>query len=188
MSDRVRIKGFAVRGLLKYVKESGYPGGIPKLLDTLPEEDRKHFAERILSSQWYPYPAFAVLARAIDTEIAKGEVAVLEDVGRSSGHLDLGGVFKFVKSILSIQRVVGRASAYWSRYCDVGELTVIDSSANHYIVRLTEFPDIAEEHCHMICGWMRGLGDGARAEDVDIRKTRCVHRGDPYCEYQGNWT
>lgn len=187
MAQGPQIKGFAIRGLLKYVKESTYPGGIPAILRTLDESDRAYFGDAILSSLWYPYGAFSSLARAIDREIAKGDVSILEDVGRASGKLDLGGIFRFITAILTIERIVSRAPALWRRYCDTGELTLVDAGPGHYTVRLTGFPEIDEAHCHMISGWMRGLGDGTGARDAEIGKTACIHHGDPYCEYRGTW-
>lgn len=188
VSEVPQIKGFALRGLLKYVKDSSYPGGISGLLGKLPEEDKAYFSEKILSSLWYPYPAFSALARIIECEVAQGNPAALEEVGRFSGRQDLGGIFRFVTAILTIERIVNRAPAFWRRYCDTGDLGVVAAGPGHYTVRLSGFPEIDKAHCHMICGWMRGLGDGTGAKDVDIQKTKCVHQGDPHCEYTGSWS
>lgn len=188
MPEGPQIKGFALRGLLKYVKESSYPGGIPALLGTMDEQERAYFSDKILSSLWYPYEAFAALARAVDREIAHGDPAVMEDVGRASGMSDLGGVFKFIRSILTIQRIVNRGAAYWNRYCDTGKLQVVDSGPNHFVVQLTDFKEIDPVHCHMTRGWITGLGDGTGASDVEIRETKCVHHGDSCCEYSGRWS
>ena len=49
MSSDPRIKGFALRGLFKYVKESDYPGGIPALIDKLPPDAAAYFEEQILT-------------------------------------------------------------------------------------------------------------------------------------------
>lgn len=188
VSEGPQIKGFALRGLLKYVKESSYPGGIPALLEKLSDEDKQYFSEEVLSSLWYPYPAFSALAQAISREIADGDISILEDVGRTSGGQDLSGIFRFITAILSVERIVSRASAFWRRYCDTGELDVVESGPAHFTVRLSGFPEIDAAHCHMISGWIRGLGDGTGAKDVEIRKTSCVHLGDPHCEYQGSWS
>jgi hypothetical protein len=53
-STTTQIKGFAIRGLLRYVKESGHPGGIPAVLERLPPEVASRFATKVLSSRWYP--------------------------------------------------------------------------------------------------------------------------------------
>ena len=58
-----RIKGFAIRGVLKSVKESG--GSIPELVASLPEADRASFDKPIVTSDWYPYSAFVSLVRAV---------------------------------------------------------------------------------------------------------------------------
>ena len=187
MSEDPQIKGFAIRGLLKYVKDSGFQGGIPTLLESLPADIQPVFGERILSSLWYPYPAFAALAQAVEREIGDGNSMLLEDVGRSSGRRDLGGIFRFITAILTIERVVRRAPAYWKRYCDTGDLEVINVDSGHFTVRLSGFPQIDPAHCQMIRGWILGLGEGTGAKNVDIRKVSCVHRGDSNCEYQGTW-
>jgi len=36
--------------------------------------------------------------------------------------------------------------------------------------------------------WLEGLGDALGAVEMTCRQTRCVHRGDPPCEYLGEWT
>jgi hypothetical protein len=56
-----RIEGFALRGLLKAVKESG--GSIAAVLAALPEAERASFARPIVASEWYPYAAFHCVHR-----------------------------------------------------------------------------------------------------------------------------
>jgi hypothetical protein len=68
-----RVKGFALRGLLKSVKESG--GSIPAVLATLPDAERAIFARPIVTSEWYPYAVFVDLVRAIDRIQGKGDLA-----------------------------------------------------------------------------------------------------------------
>ncbi|MDH3254574.1 MAG: hypothetical protein OEM62_06245 [Acidobacteriota bacterium] len=188
MSREPQIKGFAIRGLLKFVKESSYAGGIPSLLEKLPIDAQPFFRERILSSLWYPYAAFSALARTIESEMGAGDVALLEDIGRLSGRQDLGGIFRFITAILTVERVVNRSPAFWNRYCDSGELEVVESGQGRFTVRLKDFPKIDRAHCHMITGWIRGLGEGTGVKNFESRKVRCVHSGDSWCEYQGTWS
>lgn len=188
MSTEPQIKGFALRGLFKYVKESEYPGGIPGLLAKLPIGAKPYFEEKILSSVWYPYAAFAVLAQLIEKEIGNDKGSALEEIGRSSGRRDLGSIFRFVTAILTIERVVHRAPAFWKRYCDTGELEVIDVKPGDFTVRLIGFPEIDPAHCQMIKGWIHGLGDGTGAKNVEVEMVSCIHRGDSSCEYRGRWS
>jgi hypothetical protein len=190
MSEGSRIKGFALRGLLRYVKESGYPGGIPALLEHLPDESAGFFAERILSGSWYPYEAFSALVGVIVEQLG-GETrrdALLDGIGRSSAQRDLQGVFRFVSVILSVERIVRASASFWPRYCDTGSLEVVDAGNGHFTVRLVGFHGIDPAHCQLIRGWMFGLGEGSGARSIAVDKTSCVHRGDDYCEYTGSWS
>ena len=72
------IKGFAIRGLLKYVKESGYLGGIPAMLNELPADISAQFKEPILGSRWYPYNQFIALLTTLKKELGPGEPQFLE--------------------------------------------------------------------------------------------------------------
>jgi predicted hydrocarbon binding protein len=183
-----RVKGFAIRGLLKYVKHSGWSGGIPRILATLSAEERSCFSERILSSSWYPYVAFTSLLQAIDREIGDDDLSSLCQVGESSGRHDAGAIFKIVRSLSSIERVIAGANLYWRRYCDRGRFEVVEVSSGRVQLRLHDFPDIHPGHCELITGWIKGLGLSAGARDAETRQHKCVHRGDPYCEFHATWS
>ena len=63
-----QVKGFAIRGILKTLKESGW--SIPETLTSLPEAERQPFARPIVASSWYPYSSFAALCRTTDGAIS----------------------------------------------------------------------------------------------------------------------
>ena len=182
-----RIKGFAIRGLLKYVKQRGYPGGIPRILATLSEEDGVLFDERVLSSSWYPYRAFTALLHAIDDELGAGDLSSLHVVGEFSGTQDAGTIFKIVLSLASIERVISIAPPFWKRYCDRGWFEPLESTPGRLRIRLNDFPDIEPGHCQLIAGWIEGLGRTAGAENPVAEHAVCVHSGDPHCVFEASW-
>ena len=49
------------------------------------------------------------------------------------------------------------------------------------------FPEIDAAHCLLIEGWLEGLGKALGAVGMASRQVRCVHRGDPICEFEGKW-
>ncbi len=182
-----RIKGFAIRGLLKYVKQSEYPGGIPALLERLPEPAAGHYRTKILSSRWYPYEAFLGLLHTIDRELGGGELELVARVGVFSGRQDAGSIFRFVAALSSVEAVVRRADAFWQRYCDRGRFEVVELEPGRLRLALEEFPDIDGAHCALIPGWIEGLGQAVGARRPAVEQVRCVHRGDPRCEFSGTW-
>lgn len=184
----VQIKGFAVRGLLKYVKRHAREGGIRAFLADLREEDAALFDQRVLSSSWYPYATFTVLLEAIDRKLGTGDLSYLERVGESSGREDAGTIFKVVLTLASIERVIAIAPPFWKRYCNRGWFEPVSVSPGHLEIRLHGFPDIHPGHCRLIAGWIKGLGLTAGAREARVEEVACVHRGDSCCEFNAAWS
>jgi len=180
-----RIKGFALRGLLKSVKDSG--GSIPAVLALLPEEAAASFARPIVSSEWYPYPAFAALVRAIDRVQGKGDLLYARDLGRAAAARDLGGTFRIISAVASPRFLIERGHVFWSKYCDTGRLELDASQERLFRGRLEDFPDVDAAHCLLIEGWLEGLGQALGAVGMTSRQVRCIHRGDSSCEFEGRW-
>jgi hypothetical protein len=179
------IKGFAIRGLLKSIKESG--GSIPTVIAALPEAERATFGRPIVVSAWYPYAAFVGLVRAIDRMQGKGDLAYARELGLAAAARDLGGTFRIISAMASPRFLVERGHMFWGKYCDTGSLRLKMRDERLFDARLEGFPDIDLAHCLLIEGWLEGLGHALGAVGMASRQTRCVHRGDPACEFEGSW-
>lgn len=180
-----RVKGFALRGLLKSVKQSG--GSIPAVLAALPDAERAIFARPIITSEWYPYAAFVGLVRAIDRIHGRGDLAFARELGRGAAARDLGTTFRIMSAIASTRFLLERGHMFWSKYCDTGRLVLDASHALSFRARLEGFPDIDAAHCLLIEGWLEGLGEALGAIGMTSRQVCCVHRGDAACEFEGRW-
>lgn len=180
------IKGFAIRGLLKYSKEQE-PGVIPSLIAELPSDLQSCFERPILVSQWYPYEAFSSLLRAIDRRYGQGDLRHGVTVGEFAAAHDISGVFKFALNVFNPQVLLGRANIVWSRYCDTGKLVPTIAEPKQFGQRLEGFPGIDEAHCQVLIGFIRKFGELIEAKDARVEHTACVHRGNAWCEWQGTW-
>ena len=180
-----RIKGFALRGLLKSVKQSG--GSIPAILAVLPDAERATIGRPIVSSEWYPYATFVGLVRAIDRIQGKGDLVHARELGRAAAVRDLGGTFRIISAVTSPRFLIERGHMFWSKYCDTGRLSLTASRERHFFARLEGFPEIDRAHCLLIEGWLEGLGQALGAVGMASRQVRCVHRGDATCEFEGSW-
>ena len=179
-----RIKGFAIRGVLKSVKESG--GSISELVASLPEADRASFDKPIVTSDWYPYSAFVSLVRAV-VRARGGDLAYARTLGRRAAERDLGATFRIISAIASLKFLLERGQVFWSKYCDTGRMLVDARGEKTMRARLEDFPEIDEAHCALIEGWLEGLGEALGAEGMATRQVSCVRRGDPACEFEGRW-
>jgi hypothetical protein len=181
-----QIKGTALRGLLKFAREGGHPGGIPGALAALPDATRAHFDRKILASAWYPYEAYAGLLTVFAPGGTRSD-AQLHQLGRWLAVQDAGTTFKVVSLFASVETMLQRAGLFWSRHCDTGtfETTSIQKGSGGGVLR--DFPDVSPLHCRLLTGWIEGMAEAAGAAKAQAEKIRCVHRGDPVCEYRGSW-
>ena len=182
-----QVKGTAVRGVLKYVKESGFAGGIPAVIAQLPDRSREVFGQRVLSSSWVPYAAYADLLVAVDRTFSHGDQSLMHPLGRWLGEQDLGTTFKIVALFASVETVLQRSMLFWGRHCDVGTFETLEATHGRAVGAIKEIPDIHPMHCRLVAGWIEGIGAGAGGHEVAVRHDRCVHRGHPWCEYTGTW-
>ncbi len=183
-----QIKGFAIRGILKYVKSKGVAGGIPTVLAKLPADVAPSFKAPISSSSWYPYRAFSQLLRAVDSTIGKGDLALMPEIGRRSAQEDAGTIFKIITTIASVETIIGRSPIFWQRYSDTGLMVTLENTAGKFRSALKDFPEIDEAHCAVILGWIQGMGAASGAKTLTVKQARCVRRRDPWCEFEGTWS
>src|SRR5512140_800605 len=99
-----QVKGQAIRGLLKSVKESGW--SIPAVLAAVPEAQRAAFAKPIVVSAWYPYEAFGSLLHTVDRMHGRGDLALCRELGRIAAIRDLGTTFRIISTITSVEFVL----------------------------------------------------------------------------------
>jgi hypothetical protein len=173
-------KGFAIRGLLRFIKESGYPGGIPAVLSVLPPEDQVHFKNPINASAWYPYSVFAHLLHAIDQKLGKG---VEKRIGEASAAADIQGVFKIISAIAGFSTLLPRARLFWPRYFSPGKLVALQEKGRADRLQIQDFPEMDPLHCVVLEGWFEQIAKLFKAKNVRVTHSACVHMGDSCCEY-----
>ena len=187
MAETASVKGFALRGLLRAVKDNGW--SIATVIAALPEEAKASFANPVISSAWYPYRAFAALARTIESvHGSPSNFALCRRLGHASAARDLGATFRIISAMASVEFLLKRGQVFWGQYCDRGRMVLEAPSSLSFLARMEGFPEIDAAHCRLIEGWLEGLGEALGAVEMTCRQVRCVHRGDPDCAYLGAWT
>jgi len=184
----VKVRGFAIRGLLKYVKRAGPEGGIPSLLAELPEGIAVVYEHPVEHGSWYPYPAYSELLAVVDRRLGRGGLSLMDELGRFAASHEGETPFEFMSlRRASVEHLLQGATHLWERYCDAGEFTAEILAPGVGVATLGGFRDISPHHCHFLAGWIAGMGaaTGARGK---VDKIRCVHRGDDVCQYRGDWT
>jgi hypothetical protein len=181
-----QIRGFAIRGLLRYGKTHGLP---PRdLIPLLPAAVRPVFETQISHSELYPYDAFAQVLRTLDRKLGKSDGSTARLVGRAAAEADVKGIFQIAALLSSPEKAVRRSPGYWQRYCDTGQMVEQEIRSGYFRLALDGFPDIDPLHCLLIEGWNEaGLAAIGRTKNVEVHQLECVHKGGTRCVFEGTW-
>jgi hypothetical protein len=183
--EMTQIRGFAIRGLLRFGKQHGLP---PKeLIPLLPVDVRPLFETQILHSALYPYGAFAEPLRLLDRRLGKGDGSLAREVGRSTSGEDIRGIFQIIASFTSPEKAARRAQVYWGRYSDTGKMVEEEIRKGYFRTALEGFAEIDRLHCLLIEGWNEGGLASAGAREVEVHQKECVHLGGTRCVFEGTW-
>jgi hypothetical protein len=182
-----QIKGAAIRGVLKFVKHAGGKVTIPGVIAELPPAQRAIFDRVILTGEWYPVAAYHQLLKVVDRKIGAGDLALMPQLGRYSARQDVSGIFKIISVLASIPRILQSASTFWGRYHDTGSFEIVELEEQRGTARIVDYPEMSEEHSHVLLGWIEGIGLASGAKHSVVQLTRSMHWGDPYFEYRMEW-
>lgn len=180
-----RIKGFGLRGALKYAKSQGMDPR--ELVAGLPEGPRAAFSHTIHHSEWYPYEAYTALLRELDRRMAAPGKDAMRDMGYAAAREDVSGMFRIVTLISSAETAGARAGIFWERYYDTGKLLADEARPGFLRTRIVGFPEIDPLHCRLLAGWIEGLGSVWGARNISVSHTECVHRGNAHCVFEAKW-
>lgn len=162
------------------------------LLATLPAELRQTFGDRLRPAAWYPYAAYAGLLETIDSWPGTDQADALAAFGHWGLQRDAGNVLKILSVFSSVDALVRRGFSswggfLWGRHCDTGEVFLAESGERTATMGLRHFPNISPAHCRMTRGYLEAMGQAVGARSLRMLKTQCVHRGDEFCAYRGEW-
>lgn len=182
-----RMKGMAILGLFRIVKDVAGKDRIAELIAGLPASNQRLYERPILAGEWYPYEAYANLLAAVTRSLGGARHEFAASLGRSAAEMDVGTIFKIVSVILSPRRALQAAGMLWSRYCDAGRfvMTRIDEESGEG--HIEGFPGISSEHERLLTGWIEGIGRAAGAKDPIVTLVTSVHGGASVSGYQMRW-
>jgi hypothetical protein len=113
--------------------------------------------------------------------------AVLAALPEASCEYGVKGVYRIFFKLGSPEFIIGRAARVFSSYYDTGELRVVEGRAGRAVVELSKLEGSAPEFCDRIYGWMERTLELAGAKGLRSAHSRCVHRGDEVCRFEGSW-
>lgn len=182
-----QVKGTAVQSSLRYVKERFGEGALARVIEALPEEDRKALGHGILASSWYEMGAFLRFMQEAERQLAAQEPDVVRKMGRASCDYGVTTVYRIFFKVGSPEFIISRGTRVFSSYYDSGELRIVDSGPGRAVAELVGLQGGAPQFCDRIFGWMQRTLELAGAKNLRSAHSSCVHRGGAVCRFEGSW-
>lgn len=171
------VRGTALADAVSFVRENYGPDANARVMRALSPEVRQLF-EEIREVSWYPLEilrSYLVAARdALDPQAAD----FFRRQGRFTAEKRRGGPLLNMVATRALRARM--APIVFRMFYDTGRLEVIGTSPETAFARIYGFP-ATPEFCERFCGVSEGMTGG---KAVRAKETRCVLRGDPFCELQ----
>jgi len=173
-----RVRGTDLRDAVAFVADTYGPGSTDLVLGGLPQRTRALFARNIRQLDWYPLEALtSYLVTAKGLLDPDGSDFYRKQGYYAAQHRKRGPLQMMVASpelrMLLVRTV-------WRLFYDVGRIEVLSQDPANVATRIHDFPATPE-----LCERFRGIWEGMASEEgrpARAEGTRCVLRGDPYCE------
>jgi len=184
------VKGTALIGFFKFVKTR--PRGeaaAEEILRALPEEAGRVCRKKVIAVGDYSYSIFVAYIRAMDRVLGQGDLALCRQLGEFVANLNIQFATQMSKKRPLPEDLFRVGDVFWKNYhLNSGYLKAEDSSPDHTVLRIYDFPQMDPAHCRLMEGWFfRAIVETGGVWSEAIHEARCASRGDPYHEFIGRW-
>lgn len=187
--SRGRTKGLGVANARAWVLENhGLDAWRQVVDDELAEPDRR-VVESVIAVEWFPLDTYARLFRAIDRVTGTGDLSVVHTISRYQAEKDLKTVYRLLLRLKSPAYVIEKTGDLWRRYHDTGTFTARREGSCRAVGTLTGWAAADEVLCaHNVVAYVERTLELVGATDVSVQHSKCVQRGDAWCEYRASWS
>jgi len=170
-----QVKGTAVLSSLRYLRARFGEQALAGVLSAMPAEDGALMG------------CLLRLMQEAERQLASQEPRLLQNMGRASCDEGLKGIYKIFLRVGSPGFTIDRAARVLANYYDTGELVVVERGERHVAVELRGLEGSGRQFCERIYGWMQRTLELTGVRNLRSSHSRCVHRGDPVCRFEGSW-
>jgi predicted hydrocarbon binding protein len=179
-----QMKGIGFANVHAYVQNKHSEAKWAQVLATLPKEDGRIVGSAVAVG-WYDVGLFGRLLRAVDKVCGRGDLQLMEEIGRFEAEQDLNRVLRVfirVLSPLQIFRVEGRL---WSHFQDSGKWES-RRVPNGVDATLTGWA-VDGALCAELAGYLVRLVEFTGGKDVRVLHATCRAKGHDSCVFQYRW-
>jgi hypothetical protein len=181
-----KVRGQVFLTDIQYVREKKGEEGISLLKEKIKEWGKLFDYDKVKTTDWYPIGLRVISLLAIKETFNWGDDKIT-DMGNSAPKYSFI-VRMLMKYFLSPEKTFGESPKYWEKHYSIGRMEPYkyDPVENMYILRLHDFK-VHPIMCFYFKGYFTMIGQFVQKWKITTRQTRCVFKGDPYCEYSLKW-
>ena len=184
----MKVKGTIISSVQNFIKEN-FPNRYEEWVSNLEDESQGIYNNPVLASEWYSYqsglikPTELMASMFYNNDFAKSSWKV----GRYSAEVGLKGIYKVFVLIATPQFIMKRGGKILASFYDPSVLKIGEERPKGVDIHITEFPDphvIAENR---IGGWMERALEICGVNNIEIKMTSSLTKGDDKTVYVINW-
>lgn len=181
------IRGLTFTGVVEYIRKNFGEEGLKKVLDSLPEEERKIASGKFHTMDWYPQKSFIFFLSTADRVLGKEDHKICYEAGKIGAEEAFGGIYKVFLEFGGPQALLKKAALAWRALNDTGYLEVEISRENYTKGKVKEYGNPHKCACSYLTGYFEKVLELSGAKNVKAKETKCRLSGDDCCEYEATW-
>lgn len=184
-----RVKGNLVLSRAWYLAEFVDASTRDRVLKLLPRATQELLRRTLMPFAWVSFSELIDIDQAIIREVMGGRVEEMRPFGHRLGLRDFNSVYRAFLSLPSTEFVLGKVSAIGSMYFRESTLGFEGDDRGHGGARIALVGRSMPLYMcnHGISGWLGAVLEVTKAKGIHVEHEKCVHRGDPRCEWACRW-
>jgi len=183
-----RVKGASLLARLEYLTEKGGAELRERVLQRLPETDRRILENRPLPSSLFPLELNERLDDAIAQSLnPKDPVAVYRELGRASAQKNLHKFHAIFLQGRNPHDLLAGFPAVRGTYYSDGDARYEKTGEAAGTFRVTGAQSHSRPDCESTAGYFERAIELMGGKDVTVELSLCRGRGDELCEFRCRW-
>lgn len=187
MQIKGNVRGEVFLANAAYIKYREGEAGMILVEEKLTELGYPLKFKALRSLNWYP-ESLSVLVMLVAKEIFNWKESDIFKMGNSAPKYSFI-VQLLMRHFLSPRKCFQESPKYWKAHFDFGELETIEfNEKEKYLIVQVKGYEFHPLCCIYHSGYFLRIAQLViKSEKIEIRETKCAHKGDPYHEYLINW-
>jgi hypothetical protein len=94
----------------------------------------------------------------------------LRRIGRALARDNLSGIYRLVLKVLTVSMLIAQCARLWRTYHSTGNASTRRVSDKHYLLLVTDCPDLPELYREFVCGFVEGAITQTGGRDPRVTK------------------